>query len=130
VDALAGAPGVRSARWAGEPCDDARNNQKLLRELFGVPAERRTARYRCAAVFVDLERRQEVVRSGACEGVVLASPRGTGGFGYDPLFFLPELGQTMAEIDLVQKNRLSHRAAAFRALVAALRDHLPKSSKK
>ena len=130
VDALGGAPGVRSARWAGDPCDDARNNQKLLRELEGVPAERRTARYRCAAVLVDLERRKEVVRSGACEGVVLASPRGQGGFGYDPLFFLPELGQTMAEIDLGQKNRLSHRAAAFRALAVAIRDLLPKISKK
>jgi XTP/dITP diphosphohydrolase len=130
VDALGGAPGVRSARWAGDPCDDARNNQKLLRELCGVTAERRTARYRCAAVLVDLERRKEVVRSGACEGVVLASPRGQGGFGYDPLFFLPELGQTMAEIDLGQKNRLSHRAAAFRALAVAIRDLLPKISKK
>jgi XTP/dITP diphosphohydrolase len=130
VDALGGAPGVRSARWAGDPCDDTRNNQKLLRELCGVPAERRTARYRCAAVLVDPERRKEVVRSGACEGVVLTSPRGQGGFGYDPLFFLPELGQTMAEIDLGQKNRLSHRAAAFRALAVAIRDHLPKISKK
>jgi XTP/dITP diphosphohydrolase len=130
VDALGGAPGVRSARWAGDPCDDTRNNQKLLRELEGVPAERRTARYRCAAVLVDPERRKEVVRSGACEGVVLASPRGQGGFGYDPLFFLPELGRTMAEIDLGQKNRLSHRAAAFRALAVAIRDLLPKISKK
>jgi XTP/dITP diphosphohydrolase len=130
VDALGGAPGVRSARWAGDPCDDARNNQKLLRELDGVPAERRTARYRCAAVLVDGQRRKEVVRSGACEGIVLASPRGQGGFGYDPLFFLPELGQTMAEIDLGQKNRLSHRAAAFRALAAAIRDLLPGEAKK
>jgi XTP/dITP diphosphohydrolase len=126
VDALGGAPGVRSARWAGEPCDDRRNNQKMLREMEGVPADERSARYRCAAAFVDVVTGLEWVRSGACEGVLLTSPRGQGGFGYDPLFFLPELGQTMAEIDLAQKNRLSHRAAAFRSLIAAFREHLPK----
>jgi XTP/dITP diphosphohydrolase len=126
VDALGGAPGVRSARWAGEPCDDGRNNQKMLREMAGVPSEKRTARYRCAAAFVDAKNLQEVVRSGACEGILLTSLRGEGGFGYDPLFFLPGLAQTMAEIGLAQKNRLSHRAAAFRSLVAAIRDQLPK----
>jgi len=126
VDALGGAPGVRSARWAVEPCDDQRNNQKMLREMDGVAAERRTARYRCAAAFVDVACGREVVRSGSCEGVLLTAPRGQGGFGYDPLFFLPQLGKTMAEIDLTEKNRLSHRAAAFRGLVVAIRDHLPK----
>jgi len=126
VDALGGAPGVRSARWAGEPCNDQRNNDKLLREMVGIPTEKRGARYRCAAAFVDASQGAEVVRSGACEGVVLDSPRGQGGFGYDPLFFLPGLGKTMAEIDLDQKNQLSHRAAAFRGLVAALRDRMPK----
>jgi XTP/dITP diphosphohydrolase len=125
VDALDGAPGVRSARWAGEPCDDGRNNEKMLRELGGVAPEKRTARYRCAAAFVD-GRGTEIVRSGACEGVVLSAPRGSGGFGYDPLFFIPSLGQTMAEIDLPTKNRLSHRAAAFRALAEALRAALKK----
>jgi XTP/dITP diphosphohydrolase len=122
VDALGGAPGVRSARWAGEPSDDRRNKEKMLREMAGVAADKRIARYRCAAAFVDAEKRQEVVRSGACEGVLLGSPRGAGGFGYDPLFFLPALGQTMAEIDLAQKNRLSHRAAAFRSLAVAIRE--------
>jgi XTP/dITP diphosphohydrolase len=122
VDALGGVPGVRSARWAGEPCDDARNNEKMLREMALVPAEKRTARYRCAAAFVDVARNLEVVRSGACEGVLLGEARGAGGFGYDPLFFIPALGRTMAEIDLVEKNRLSHRAVAFRALAQALRE--------
>jgi len=126
VDALGGAPGVRSARWAGEPCDDGRNNEKMLRELSVVPATRRTARYRCAAAFVDVARNVEVVRSGACEGVLLGKAQGTGGFGYDPLFFLPSLGRTMAEIDLVEKNRLSHRATAFRALAQALRENFLK----
>ena len=122
VDALKGAPGVRSARWAGEPCDDGRNNEKMLREMAAVPAGRRNARYRCAAAFVDAAGNLEVVRSGACEGVLLTQARGTGGFGYDPLFFIPSLDRTMAEIDLAEKNRLSHRAVAFRALAQALRD--------
>ena len=126
VDALGGAPGVRSARFAGEPCDDARNNEKMLRETAGVSVEKRTARYRCAAAFVDAKKLEEVVRSGTCEGVLLTSPRGQGGFGYDPLFFLPQLGKTMAEIELEQKNRLSHRAAAFRSLVAAMGEQLLK----
>jgi XTP/dITP diphosphohydrolase len=120
VDALGGDPGVYSARWAGEPCDDARNNEKMLREMAAVPAAKRTARYRCAAAFVDPGRNLELVRSGACEGILLGEPRGSGGFGYDPLFFIPSLGRTMAEIDLEEKNRLSHRAAAFRALSQAL----------
>jgi XTP/dITP diphosphohydrolase len=120
VDALLGAPGVYSARWSGEPCDDARNNQKMLRELAGVPMEKRTARYRCAAGFVDSARGLEIVRTGACEGRLLEAARGTGGFGYDPLFFIESLGRTMAEIALVEKNRLSHRAAAFRELAQAL----------
>jgi XTP/dITP diphosphohydrolase len=120
VDALAGAPGVYSARWSGEPCDDERNNEKMLRELASVPTEKRTARYRCAAAFVDPTRSLELVRTGACEGRLLEAPRGTGGFGYDPLFFVESLGRTMAEISLDEKNRLSHRAAAFRQLARAL----------
>jgi XTP/dITP diphosphohydrolase len=119
VDALSGAPGVRSARFAGDPCDDARNNLKLLEELRGVSAEMRTARYRCAAAFVDGKR--ELAREGACEGRVLETPRGSGGFGYDPLFLVEGLGRTMAELSAVEKNQISHRAAAFRALAAALR---------
>jgi XTP/dITP diphosphohydrolase len=119
VDALGGDPGVRSARYAGHPCDDVRNNAKLLEELGGVPPEKRTARYRCAAAFI--EEGREVVRSGSCEGRVLEAGQGTGGFGYDPLFFIESLGRTMAEISPTEKNRLSHRAAAFRALAAALR---------
>jgi XTP/dITP diphosphohydrolase len=122
VDALGGAPGVRSARWAGEPCDDGRNNDKMLREMAEVPDPKRTARYRCAAAFVNPAGGMEIVRSGACEGILLDAPRGNGGFGYDPLFLVPSLGQTMAEIDLATKNRLSHRAAAFRALAQALRE--------
>jgi XTP/dITP diphosphohydrolase len=121
ADALGGAPGVRSARWAGEPCDDLRNNDKMLREMASVPVEKRTARYRCAAAFVDVAAGTEIVRAGACEGVLLTAPRGTAGFGYDPLFLIPSLSRTMAEITLDEKNKLSHRAAAFRSLAEALR---------
>jgi len=120
VDALGGAPGVYSARYAGEPSDDERNNAKLLEALRDVPAPGRTARFRCVAAFVDARRGIEIARSGACEGEILTAPRGDGGFGYDPLFLLPRLGRTMAELPLPEKNQLSHRAAAFRALAAAL----------
>jgi XTP/dITP diphosphohydrolase len=126
VDALGGAPGVHSARWAGPGATDAANNAKLVEALRGVPPEGRGARYRCVAAFVDPARGLEVTRVGACEGRLLEAPRGTGGFGYDP-FFVPTLprldpdrGLTMAELPLDEKNRLSHRAAAFRALARAL----------
>lgn len=120
VDALGGAPGVWSARYAGLPSDDARNNDKLARAMAGVPAGARAARYRCVAAFVDPARGVELTRAGVCEGEILATPRGSGGFGYDPYFYLPALGRTMAELELAQKNRLSHRAAAFRALARAM----------
>jgi XTP/dITP diphosphohydrolase len=120
ADALGGAPGVHSARYAGPGATDAANNAKLLEALRGVPPERRGARYRCVAAFVDPARGLELTRAGACEGRLLEAPRGAGGFGYDPLFELPGRGLTMAEIHLDEKNRLSHRAAAFRALAAAL----------
>jgi XTP/dITP diphosphohydrolase len=120
ADALGGAPGVHSARYAGPGATDAANNARLLEALRGVPPERRGVRYRCVAAFVDPGRGLELTRAGACEGRLLEAPRGAGGFGYDPLFELPDRGLTMAEIDLPEKNRLSHRAAAFRALAAAL----------
>jgi len=120
VDALDGVPGVYSARYAGPGADDDSNNAKLLEALRGVPPAQRTARFRCVAVFVDPARGLELVRDGACEGEVLEGPRGQDGFGYDTLFFIPTVGRTMAELPLEEKNRLSHRAAAFRALAEAL----------
>jgi XTP/dITP diphosphohydrolase len=120
VDALGGAPGVWSARYAGLPSDDARNNEKLVRALSDVPAGARQGRYRCVAAFVDPTRGIELVRAGCCEGELRTVPKGEGGFGYDPYFFLPRLGRTMAELGLGEKNELSHRAAAFRALAQAL----------
>jgi XTP/dITP diphosphohydrolase len=124
VDALGGAPGVYSARYAGLPSDDGRNNAKLLAALAAVPAGGRAARFRCVAAFVDPARGLELTRSGACEGEILTAPRGADGFGYDPLFFVPSLGRTMAELPLAEKNQLSHRGAAFRALAAALAEAL------
>jgi XTP/dITP diphosphohydrolase len=121
VDALSGAPGVHSARYAGEPSDDARNNAKLLSALTGVSPDQRSARYRCVAAFIDPTSGRTLTAAGSCEGIILEAPRGQGGFGYDPLFLVPSLGRSMAEIDLAEKNRLSHRAAAFRSLAGSLR---------
>ena len=120
VDELGGAPGVHSARYAGVGATDAANNAKLLEALRDVAPARRSARYRCVAAFFDPAHGLEVARAGACDGRLLDAPRGTAGFGYDPLFLLPDRGLTMAEIPLDEKNRLSHRAAAFRALAQAL----------
>lgn len=117
VDALGGAPGVYSARYAGPDADDAANNAKLLRALAGTPPERRRARYRCALVLVfGAADPAPVVAEGVWEGVILGAPRGDGGFGYDPYFWLPELGVTAAQLSLEDKNRLSHRGIALRAL--------------
>jgi XTP/dITP diphosphohydrolase len=114
VDALGGAPGVYSARYAGEPGNDQANNDKLLDALAAVPDERRGARFRCALVFVDGE--GTVLRTdGTCEGRIGRARKGSGGFGYDPLFFVAgdAAGRTMAELRPEEKNRISHRARAL-----------------
>jgi XTP/dITP diphosphohydrolase len=119
VDALDGAPGVYSARYAGEPHDDAANNAKLVAALAGVPAARRTARFRAALALADIAGPlgdRVLAADGTCEGVILDAPCGTGGFGYDPLFFAPELGMTFAEAGVGSKSELSHRARAMRAM--------------
>lgn len=123
VDALDGAPGVRSARYAGPDASDADRIALLLRSLDGVPARRRSARFRCVVAFVDPADPDRVhLHEGSCEGQILEAPRGSGGFGYDPVFFAPELGQTFAEAPPEQKNRLSHRGRAMRSLIAELRE--------
>jgi XTP/dITP diphosphohydrolase len=117
VDALGGAPGIFSARYAGAGADDAANNTKLLSALAGTPPERRRARYRCALVLVFMPSdATPVIAEGVWEGCILESPRGSGGFGYDPYFWLPDLGLTAAQLDPSEKNRLSHRGIAMRAL--------------
>jgi XTP/dITP diphosphohydrolase len=121
VDALSGAPGIYSARYAGPGADDAANNARLLRELDAVPDVARTARYRCAMVYLHgpLDA-APVIREASWEGRIARLPRGTGGFGYDPLFLVGDGQATAAELDPVRKNRESHRGQALRALVAAL----------
>jgi XTP/dITP diphosphohydrolase len=119
VDALGGKPGVYSARYAGEGATDRDNIAKLLSELRSI--ENRKARFVCVLALVTPEGK-EIVTEGACEGVILTEPRGEGGFGYDPVFFLSELGKTMAEIPPELKNRLSHRARAAESLIKLLSD--------
>jgi XTP/dITP diphosphohydrolase len=117
VAALNGAPGIYSARYAGAGADDAANNAKLMRALAGLPQEQRRARYRCALVFVEnASDAAPLVATADWEGVILDAPRGGGGFGYDPYFWLPDLEKTAAELPLSEKNRLSHRGKAMRAL--------------
>jgi XTP/dITP diphosphohydrolase len=121
VDALGGAPGVHSARYAGPGADDAANNAKLLRALASIPPLERSARYRCVLVFVDGPGDDAPLSAaGTWEGRIADAPRGAGGFGYDPYFWLPELGMTAAELDPAEKNRLSHRGQAMRELRAKL----------
>jgi len=117
VDALGAAPGIYSARYAGADADDRANNAKLMHELAGVPHKLRQARYRCALVFVEAAQdAAPLVAEAAWEGLILDAPRGTGGFGYDPYFWLPNLSKSAAELDPEEKNRLSHRGKAMRAL--------------
>ena len=129
VDALSGAPGVRSARFAADTGltdspdandnTDVWNNIVLLQKLDGIPTDRRTARYRCVLAAA---RDGEVLLTaeGAVEGLILEAPHGTGGFGYDPLFYLPDLDQTMADLDISVKFALSHRGLAFAELLPRL----------
>ncbi|MGE5178576.1 MAG: RdgB/HAM1 family non-canonical purine NTP pyrophosphatase [Bacteroidota bacterium] len=120
VDALGGAPGIRSARFAGEGAGDAANNALLLNRLRGVPAERRTAQFRCVLAFVDPRDAREVTAEGLCVGTILESPRGNHGFGYDPLF-LPRGGsRSFAELTGEAKDAMSHRGRAAKALRAKL----------
>lgn len=119
VDALHGAPGVMSARFAGSHGDDAANNARLLAELHVVVTERRTARFRCALAFADPAGAlgdQLLTADGTVEGRILTAPSGTSGFGYDPLFFCPELGQSFGEAEREAKSRVSHRGRAMAQL--------------
>ena len=119
VDALGGAPGVRSARYAGPGASDQANLDKLLAELAGVPPDRRTARFRCTAVLVDQGGGEWHVEA-AWEGRLLEAPRGSGGFGYDPVFVPDGWDHTSAEVDQATKDAASHRGQAFRALRPAI----------
>jgi XTP/dITP diphosphohydrolase len=128
VDALEGAPGVRSKRFSpaaiagevnGQARDDA-NNRHLLARLTGVPGPERTARYVCVVALIDAIGNEQTVR-GEVEGVISEAPSGLGGFGYDPLFFVPELGRTFGDAASEEKHALSHRGRAFKAILPRLR---------
>lgn len=118
VDALEGAPGIYSARYAGEPCDDEKNNKKLLAALENCPEEKRTARFVCTLACVSPDGDSFTVR-GECEGEILRAPCGSGGFGYDPLFRPAGFDKTFSELSFEEKNAISHRGRALRAFAEA-----------
>ena len=126
VDALHGAPGIYSARYAGPGASDADNLAKLLRDLDGVPDEQRTARYQCVLVYLrHAADPTPLICQGTWEGVILREPRGENGFGYDPVFLVPTHGCTAAELEPAVKNRLSHRGQALRQLQQLLEGSTP-----
>lgn len=121
VDALNGRPGIYSARYAGQDANDANNNEKLLKELQGVPGEKRTARYHAVLAFMrHAQDPTPILCHGIWEGVILTEPRGKGGFGYDPLFFVPTHDCASAELSKDEKNRISHRGKAMQELLQKL----------
>jgi len=120
VEALGGGPGPLSARYAGEGASDMDKISRLLSELAGIPWEKRKARFRCVIAVASPSGRLELCQ-GECQGVITFEPRGKGGFGYDPVFFLPKLGRTMAELSLEEKNWVSHRGKAARKALEVLR---------
>jgi XTP/dITP diphosphohydrolase len=121
VDALGGRPGIYSARYAGEGAGDQANLRRMLDEMRDVPAPRRTARYQCVIAFVETAADSApILASGTWEGTLISAPRGLGGFGYDPIFVPRGFDRTAAELDAGEKNSLSHRGQALRALVTQL----------
>ncbi len=121
VDALAGAPGIHSARYAGAQAGDIANLNKLLEAMQHVPDAQRSARYQCALVYVrNAQDSAPVICEASWEGSITRAPAGTGGFGYDPIFWLPEQGCTAAEVSAELKNRLSHRGQALKKLLELL----------
>ncbi len=122
VDALGGRPGVYSSRYAGPDATDEQNNEKLLAELESVPDEDRGASFHCVVCFVRPGEPEPVVAHGEWRGNILRERRGDGGFGYDPLFFVPETGCSSAELDAREKNRRSHRGKALRELARKLHE--------
>ncbi len=120
VDALGGAPGVHSARFGGEGLSDSERYLLLLKMLEGVPWRERTARFKCVMALVVPDDKEYVVE-GVCEGIIAMEPKGEGGFGYDPVFYLPSYGKTMAQLPAGEKNRISHRAKALHRMREILR---------
>ena len=124
VDALGGRPGVYSARYSGEDATDAANNAKVLREMEGIEKDKRTARFRCAMALVG--EGIELTTDGTCEGALLTEERGQGGFGYDPIFYVPKFDRTLAEMSSEEKNSISHRGAAVRKMADLIAEMMAK----
>ena len=123
VDALNGEPGIYSARYAGETCSYSDNINKLLKNMENIPAEKRTARFQTAIAFVDVN--MELVSEGIVEGKITTEPKGFGGFGYDPVFYVLEKGKTYSEMNMTEKNQISHRGKAIQEMLKLLRSRLP-----
>ncbi|MEH7375630.1 MULTISPECIES: XTP/dITP diphosphatase [Bacillaceae] len=128
VDALEGRPGIYSARYAGEQKNDQNNTDKVMSELKGLPQEKRSARFYCALA-VAVPGQETITVSGTCEGRILEEQRGTNGFGYDPVFYVPEKGLAMAELSSDEKNKISHRANALKKLDVVLDSILERAEK-
>lgn len=122
VEYLNGGPGIYSARYAGENASDEDNNKKLIRSLQGLPMEKRKARFKSVLALVDPEEGSEVTVEGICPGYIILKPRGRNGFGYDPIFYIPEYEKTMAELPIEIKNRISHRARALKKMYSVIND--------
>lgn len=122
VDALNKTPGIYSARYSGKGATDKKNYEKMLAELEGVPADKRTARYQCVMVYMNsADDPTPIITQGALEGTILTAPQGDGGFGYDPIFWLEDKQCSAAELSLEDKNKISHRAIALNALAKKLK---------
>lgn len=120
VDALNGAPGIYSARFAGEDATDEQNNAKLLQELLGLPADKRSAGYICSVALSNPAGKVMIAVEGTCRGRIIEERQGEGGFGYDPYFLLPEYHKTFGQLSALVKQKLSHRARAFSLLIPQL----------
>ena len=123
VDALNGKPGVFSARYAGEECTYLDNVNKLLKNMKKIPIPNRTAQFKTVMVFKD--KNQELIVEGVVKGLISRELKGDQGFGYDPIFFVPDLGKTFGELSAIEKNKISHRGNALRNLVNSLKEHAP-----
>ncbi|MCS7191780.1 MAG: RdgB/HAM1 family non-canonical purine NTP pyrophosphatase [Armatimonadetes bacterium] len=123
VDALGGLPGARAKNFFGENISDAERWLGLLKRLEGIPTEKRTARFRCAMA-VAFSERDLLTAEGVLEGIISTEPKGIGGFGYDPVFFVPSVGKTLAELNVDEKNAISHRAKALRSLLPQILNRL------
>ena len=123
VDALNGEPGIYSARYAGENCNYSDNVNKLLKNMEKIPAEKRTARFQTVIAFVG--DKMELVSEGIVEGKITTKPKGVGGFGYDPVFYISEQGKTYSEMKMKEKNKISHRGKAIQEMLKLLQSRLP-----